>query len=109
VTRKRINYFRSNKVTWKQGFVKFQRVRWHSCMQWGWPKINAGEAPIEWSDYFVLSFKVGTHGVVWHYNPKPPSWFWKEHQPHIPWYITKRASWWNTTCLLVSTTFRRKR
>lgn len=70
---KHIDFFRSNKVQWNQGFAHLQRAKWHSCMQWGWPSINKGEHLAEWCDYWVLSFKIGTHGIsvqVWPHLPQ---------------------------------------
>lgn len=65
----KVYFFHSNEVSWKQGFVKVTRARWHSCMQWGWPSLNRGEHMIEWYDYWVLSFKIGTRGVSWQFYP----------------------------------------
>lgn len=72
---RRLDYFRSNNVSWRQGWVHLQRATWHSCMQWGWPSINSGEHYAEWCHYWVFSFKIGTRGVSWQVWPHLPGKF----------------------------------
>lgn len=65
----RIHFFKSSSVSWRQG-VHLKRARWHSCMQWGWPAIHAGERLAEYCDYWVFYICWRTHGVCWHYYPR---------------------------------------
>jgi hypothetical protein len=71
--RGRLDYFRSNNVSWKQGFISLQKAEWHSCMQWGWDAINRGDRLSQWCEYWVLSIKVGRRGISWQWWPWSPS------------------------------------
>ena len=65
----RVSFFKSSRVTWPQG-IRLRRARWHSCMQWGWTKINSGERLARWADYWVLSVCWRNYGMCWHYYPR---------------------------------------
>lgn len=63
-----LEVFASNSVSWRMRHVRLQQCLWHSCMQWGWPSIRAGERLARYHPYWVLSFKWGTRGVTIHWN-----------------------------------------
>lgn len=65
----RAQFFKSNTVYWEQG-VHLTRARWHSCMQWGWPAINAGKHLARYSDYWVFTLCWRHRGLCWHFYPK---------------------------------------
>ena len=79
-----IDYFRSDKVQWKQGLIQFQRVTWHSCAQWGWPRIDSGERLARWRYYYVLSIKWKNHGVCWQWWPNRSRFLARPCEPETP-------------------------
>ena len=65
----RVDFFKTKNCRWPGGPIQLKKSVWHSCMQWGWPSLNAGEHPIEWYEYWVLSIRYKNYGVCWQFHP----------------------------------------